>query len=195
MLKILCNKCNKELDQPGSLAFSPPDKYHECKKFHICTSCWPLFEKWISEKVQKRDPNWHQKELEKLGYKKHNSGSIEDLLYREIANIFPGCKRGECLNRFNSDPFPIKFSAEDLPWARGDWSANKNPYAPLTTMEPHNYELVIIPRIRENILKEIESKIKQMEYYSGVSFYRNNSTEESILFIHGIYENEKYQNN
>lgn len=49
MLKITCEVCERELDEPGALLFSPPildDKYHItpqatlCIKYHLCRHCY-----------------------------------------------------------------------------------------------------------------------------------------------------------
>lgn len=48
MLKIKCDFCLKELDEPGAIIVGPPlnDGNHE--KMHVCVSCWkhgPRFDK------------------------------------------------------------------------------------------------------------------------------------------------------
>lgn len=48
MLKIKCDRCYNELDDPGALVFSPPVSY-DVKKFHICNSCWFDLREWIEE--------------------------------------------------------------------------------------------------------------------------------------------------
>ena len=54
-LKVKCDKCGEELDEFGGLAFSPPippvdENDFSVKKYHICGSCWKLFEWWIAYK-------------------------------------------------------------------------------------------------------------------------------------------------
>ena len=39
MLKIKCDICGKELNEPGALLFSPPNKYI-VHKYHICKDCY-----------------------------------------------------------------------------------------------------------------------------------------------------------
>lgn len=193
MLRIQCNKCGKDLDEPGSLAFSPPDKYDECKKFHICLSCWPLFQDWLSLKVETRSHDWHCKDMQKLGYKAYPCSNLRNLVYSEIFKIFPKCIQEQyILNRFEThQPFGIKFSPEEISWKRGDWSKDTYSWCsqiPMSIIDPVNYDFLLIPSVKEKIIKEVSDRIKNMECYYGLSFYRNNSTEESILFIHGIYE-------
>lgn len=40
MIKVICDNCKKELNVPGALLFSPPDKNNIVKKFHLCTKCY-----------------------------------------------------------------------------------------------------------------------------------------------------------
>jgi len=43
-MKITCDLCGVELEEPGALIFSPPaneDGKLSCDKFHCCRSCWP----------------------------------------------------------------------------------------------------------------------------------------------------------
>lgn len=40
MLKINCYFCDKELEEPGGLIFSPPDKNDRTHKFHVCNVCY-----------------------------------------------------------------------------------------------------------------------------------------------------------
>ena len=50
-IKVKCSFCNKELNKPGALLFSPPATYDlfsgltrniemVCEKFHICQKCF-----------------------------------------------------------------------------------------------------------------------------------------------------------
>lgn len=43
-----CDKCDKELEFPGGLAFSPPDE-NKVIKFHLCQTCWARFLRWITQ--------------------------------------------------------------------------------------------------------------------------------------------------
>ena len=42
MLNLKCDKCGRELTQPGALVFSPPtgDGWL-VEKYHVCADCWP----------------------------------------------------------------------------------------------------------------------------------------------------------
>jgi len=50
MIKVLCYKCQKELDEQGALVFSP--RYHDgvVAKLRLCIECWLLLEKWLLNK-------------------------------------------------------------------------------------------------------------------------------------------------
>lgn len=57
MIKIKCDKCNKELDKTGALIFSPPAYYgitevesYKVMKFHICRSCYSKLCDWMEAK-------------------------------------------------------------------------------------------------------------------------------------------------
>ena len=50
-LFILCDKCTKPLNEQGGLIFSPPDKFHQLKKYHICVNCWEELKAWSLSKV------------------------------------------------------------------------------------------------------------------------------------------------
>lgn len=39
MLEIRCDACDKLLEVPGGLLFSPPDEKKDCKKYHVCINC------------------------------------------------------------------------------------------------------------------------------------------------------------
>ena len=41
-MKIICDKCDKELESPGALLFSPPQDHHTsyCVKLHLCVKCY-----------------------------------------------------------------------------------------------------------------------------------------------------------
>lgn len=40
MLKIQCDRCNVELDEPGALLFGPPTGNDWTKKLHLCGPCF-----------------------------------------------------------------------------------------------------------------------------------------------------------
>lgn len=40
MLQVICDNCEKELDELGALLFSPPDKEGFCQKIHLCKKCY-----------------------------------------------------------------------------------------------------------------------------------------------------------
>ncbi len=42
MISPKCDRCHKELTEPGALAFSPPDEGSTVVKYHLCTACWPI---------------------------------------------------------------------------------------------------------------------------------------------------------
>jgi hypothetical protein len=39
-LKIRCERCEVELEEPGALLFSPPDSSGSCTKKHYCVKCY-----------------------------------------------------------------------------------------------------------------------------------------------------------
>lgn len=43
MIAPKCDRCKRELDAPGGLAFSPPDRVDRASsvdKLHLCAPCW-----------------------------------------------------------------------------------------------------------------------------------------------------------
>lgn len=42
-----CNKCGKQLSEPGALCFGPPDDANLAYKLHFCRGCWLRFLEWI----------------------------------------------------------------------------------------------------------------------------------------------------
>jgi len=40
-----CHLCSKPLEDFGALAFSPPDHFEDCHKYHICRGCWSEVQK------------------------------------------------------------------------------------------------------------------------------------------------------
>jgi hypothetical protein len=48
MLEIRCDICQRDLQQPGALVFSPPtSEPWLVEKYHVCASCWPEIEKLL----------------------------------------------------------------------------------------------------------------------------------------------------
>ena len=47
MIKVYCRKCNKELDEQGSLVFGIPNGLCEVSKNHICTNCHSELMDWM----------------------------------------------------------------------------------------------------------------------------------------------------
>ena len=39
-MKIICDRCGKELQQQGSLLFTPPNEKSETTKYHFCIECY-----------------------------------------------------------------------------------------------------------------------------------------------------------
>ncbi len=54
MLKIRCDRCDKQLKCSSALIFSPPWHSTKVHKFHICRSCFKDLTKWI-ESYEKPD--------------------------------------------------------------------------------------------------------------------------------------------
>ena len=50
-LLILCDKCTKPLSQQGALIFTPPDRFHNVKKYHLCVKCFEDFKQREISKV------------------------------------------------------------------------------------------------------------------------------------------------
>ena len=60
-MDIRCDRCKEKLEEPGGLAFSPPqehaERYQLCsdsqplwsRKVHLCQSCWYDFDAWVDE--------------------------------------------------------------------------------------------------------------------------------------------------
>lgn len=40
MIKPVCSRCGKELDDFGAILLSPPDSKGMVKKIHLCRSCY-----------------------------------------------------------------------------------------------------------------------------------------------------------
>jgi hypothetical protein len=40
MIKIECDACERNMDMPGALLFSPPTKNNDCKKMYLCSDCY-----------------------------------------------------------------------------------------------------------------------------------------------------------
>jgi hypothetical protein len=55
-MTITCDRCQKELEEPGALVFSPPRKElqegkvyeHDVRKIHICCDCYRSLVTWIT---------------------------------------------------------------------------------------------------------------------------------------------------
>ena len=50
MIQVYCARCNQELIQVGAIIISPPIKFDEVTKIHLCISCWMKFLEWMDEK-------------------------------------------------------------------------------------------------------------------------------------------------
>jgi hypothetical protein len=48
MLDIACSRCAGSLEEPGGLAFSPPNAEQQCRKYHFCKTCWFELGIWAS---------------------------------------------------------------------------------------------------------------------------------------------------
>ena len=43
VLELQCDICNRTLQEPGALIFSPPPKESWIvEKYHVCIDCWPV---------------------------------------------------------------------------------------------------------------------------------------------------------
>lgn len=40
MLRVICDVCGTELDEPGAILLSPPDEVSSVIKAHVCRGCW-----------------------------------------------------------------------------------------------------------------------------------------------------------
>lgn len=40
MLKVECDFCDEEINEPGALLFSPPNEFGMARKLHLCATCW-----------------------------------------------------------------------------------------------------------------------------------------------------------
>ena len=57
MIRVHCDKCGKELDNPGALVFSPPyDENATVAKWHLCARCWAHLAGWLSRKDDPANP-------------------------------------------------------------------------------------------------------------------------------------------
>ena len=58
MIQVVCFKCNKELNEPGGLLLSPPDKSGRVYKKHLCITCYDqLFEPEPDTRLFHQRPN------------------------------------------------------------------------------------------------------------------------------------------
>ncbi len=82
-LFILCDKCTKPLKEQGGLIFSPPDKFHQLKKYHICVNCWEELKAWSLSQVVANEArvDWAKSEardiMKKFGHRADAAYSIE----------------------------------------------------------------------------------------------------------------------
>lgn len=51
MITPICDKCGKEFEEFGALAFSPP-KNDLCLKYHICKTYWDKFVIWLKTAME-----------------------------------------------------------------------------------------------------------------------------------------------
>ncbi len=51
MIRVKCEKCNKEIEGYGALVFSPIENImsNEVLKFHICKHCYSLLCNWMED--------------------------------------------------------------------------------------------------------------------------------------------------
>jgi hypothetical protein len=51
MLELKCDMCDRELQEPGALIFSPPtNEVWLVEKHHVCTDCWPALDALLKSK-------------------------------------------------------------------------------------------------------------------------------------------------
>lgn len=58
-LDLSCDICDKPLDRPGALVFSPPDAHGNTKKRHVCVPCWqkgPRIENIVAAVQEEPEP-------------------------------------------------------------------------------------------------------------------------------------------
>ena len=53
-LHILCDYCKSELNDPGGLLFSPPDRHGRSNKYHICKICFHNFTIGLSKNTNNK---------------------------------------------------------------------------------------------------------------------------------------------
>ena len=46
-IKPICDKCQKELDEPGAILLSPPNEKGQVQKFHLCLRCYGEVAEWL----------------------------------------------------------------------------------------------------------------------------------------------------
>ena len=57
MLELKCDKCGRELTEPGALVFSPPKgEMWIVEKYHVCADCWPAFVALLNAEKSPRKP-------------------------------------------------------------------------------------------------------------------------------------------
>ncbi len=47
MIDVCCAICQWQMQEPGGLLFSPPQKEMMVYKTHVCVKCWPLIVNFI----------------------------------------------------------------------------------------------------------------------------------------------------
>jgi hypothetical protein len=52
MILVVCSVCNQELNEPGALIFSPPDKDGKTKKDHVCVGCYKIIKEQFRDKFK-----------------------------------------------------------------------------------------------------------------------------------------------
>lgn len=56
MLDLKCDRCGRELKEPGALAFSPPkDDGWLVEKYHLCVDCWQAIREQLRNFKQSPD--------------------------------------------------------------------------------------------------------------------------------------------
>lgn len=60
MINPNCDRCHRELQDFGALAFSPPETQsdgscgREVEKYHLCANCWEEFKRWVEKSEDSR---------------------------------------------------------------------------------------------------------------------------------------------
>ncbi|MEX2172374.1 MAG: hypothetical protein WD851_23845 [Pirellulales bacterium] len=57
MLQLKCDKCGRELHEPGALVFSPPTgESWIVEKYHVCAECWPTVLAMLQQTIERPSP-------------------------------------------------------------------------------------------------------------------------------------------